>query len=143
MSDSGIRPHGPRMSAKTTPLDATPIASHARSHGSGTMARVAAENRFESVMVDEGGAASASDKSGTPEQSKNTHYVAHYQPVTPDQAMALRVLRAQPLPLSCTRIARATGWRRERVESWVEFFAAKGLLRRTGRGAVWIESEAA
>jgi hypothetical protein len=60
-----------------------------------------------------------------------------YRPHTSDAAVALRLLKSVPAPLSVERVSRALAWPRQKARRWIERFAAKGELVATGKGHVW------
>lgn len=69
----------------------------------------------------------------------DVHHVAReqYRPMTPDRAMALKLLRSVPPPLTTTRVARALVWTEERARYWLSFFASKGVLAVSRDGHTW------
>lgn len=69
---------------------------------------------------------------------------AQYKPSTPDRAIALRLLRSVPEPLTKTRVARTLQWTEDQARDWLRLFASKGVLVvRRGRngGHFWAKKD--
>lgn len=74
-----------------------------------------------------------------PDDRNEAHSVQRprYIPTNPDHAVALRLLKSVPAPLSVKRISRALAWPEHRAAKYLRIFAAKGELVATGKGHVW------
>ena len=113
-----------KLNATAMPRSDVQNASESQKSGS---FRVSVERVVVSICLERGpGVASAKSRSSVQDASLPTSW----EPVTPEQAMALASLRRCVGPLTVPSVARQLGWTDKRAARWLALFEVRGVLVR-------------